>query len=154
MAKLESKTKDNPRLEQRELADGQISLYLEYYLGRQSEPVMDEAGNPVLYQSGKTAGTPKYSVKHIRRKENLNLYLVANPKTPFDKNQNKETLQLAKKIRFEREQELLENKDGYRLRKDRQIDFLQYFQTYIDRIATDSRQFECHTRVQALCKGN
>ena len=132
MAKLESKTKDNPRLEQRELADGQISLYLEYYLGRQSEPVIDEAGNPVLYQSGKMAGTPKYKVKHIRRKENLNLYLVANPKTPFDKNQNKETLQLAKKIRFEREQELLENKDGYRLRKDRQIDFLEYFQTYID----------------------
>jgi len=132
MAKLESKTKDNPRLEQRVLADGRISLYLEYYLGRQSEPVIDEAGDPVLYQSGKMAGTPKYRVKHIRRKENLNLYLVDNPKTPFDKTQNKETLQLAKKIRFEREQELLENKEGYRLRKDRQIDFLQYFQTYID----------------------
>jgi site-specific recombinase XerD len=132
MAKLESKTKDNPRLEQRLLADGRISLYLEYYLGRQSEPVIDEAGDPVLYQSGKMAGTPKYRVKHIRRKENLNLYLVANPKTPFDKTQNKETLQLAKKIRFEREQELLENRDGYRLKKDRQVDFLQYFQTYID----------------------
>lgn len=132
MAKIENKTKDNPRLEQRVMADGRISLYLEYYLGRQSDPVIDEAGNPVLYQSGKMAGTPKYRVKHIRRKENLNLYLVANPKTPFDKNQNKETLKLAKKIRFEREQELLENKDGYRLRKDRQIDFLQYFQTYID----------------------
>ena len=132
MAKLESKTKDNPRLEQRLLADGRISLYLEYYLGRQSEPVIDEAGDPVLYQSGKMAGTPKYRVKHIRRKENLNLYLVANPKTPFDNTQNKETLQLAKKIRFEREQELLENRDGYRLKKDRQIDFLQYFQTYID----------------------
>lgn len=132
MTKLENKTKDNPRLEQRVLADGQISLYLEYYLGRQSEPVIDEAGDPVLYQSGKMAGTPKYRVKHIRRKENLNLYLIANPKTPFDKNQNKETLQLAKKIRFEKEQELLENRDGYRLKKDRQIDFLQYFQTYID----------------------
>jgi len=132
MAKLENKTKDNPRLEQRGLSDGRISLYLEYYLGRQSEPVLDEAGEPVLYQSGKMAGTPKYRVKHIRRKENLNLYLIANPKTPFDKNQNKETLQLAKKIRFEREQELLEKQDGYRLKKDRQIDFMEYFQTYID----------------------
>ena len=132
MAKLESKTKDNPRLEQRLLSDGRISLYLEYYLGRQSEPVYDEAGNPVLYQSGKMAGSPKYRVKHIRRKEILNLYLIANPKTPFDKTQNRETLQLAKKIRFEREQALLENKEGYRLKKDRQIDFLQYFQTYID----------------------
>jgi site-specific recombinase XerD len=132
MAKLENKTKDNPRLEQRELSDGRISLYLEYYLGRQSEPILNEAGEPILYESGKMAGTPKYKVKHIRRKENLNLYLVANPKTPFDRNQNKETLQLAKKIRYEREQELLEKQDGYRLRKDRQIDFLQYFQTYID----------------------
>lgn len=132
MAKLENKTKDNPRLEQRVLSDGRISLYLEYYLGRQSEPVLDEMGEPVLYQSGKMAGTPKYKVRHIRRKENLNLYLIANPKTPFDKNQNKETLQLAKKIRFEREQELLEKQDGYRLKKDRQIDFLEYFQTYID----------------------
>lgn len=132
MAKLENKTKDNPRLEQRELSDGRISLYLEYYLGRQSEPILNEVGEPVLYESGKMVGKPKYRVKHIRRKENLNLYLVANPKTPFDRNQNKETLHLAKKIRYEREQELLEKQDGYRLRKDRQIDFLQYFQIYID----------------------
>lgn len=132
MAKLENKTKDNPRLEQRELADGRISLYLDYYLGRQSEPVLDQAGEPVLYQSGKMTGTPMYKVRHIRRKENLNLYLFANPQTPIERNQNKETLLLAKKIRFEKEQELLENKDGYRLKKDRQIEFMQYFQTYID----------------------
>lgn len=132
MAKIENKTKDNPRLEQRVMADGRISLYLEYYLGRESDPVLDEAGEPVLYESGKMAGTPKYKVKHIRSKESLNLFLVANPKTPFDRNQNRETLQLAKKIRFEKEQELLEKREGFRLKKDRQIDFLQYFQTYID----------------------
>ena len=132
MAKIENKTNDNPRLEQRVMADGRISLYLEYYLGRQSDPVLDEAGEPVLYESGKMAGTPKYKVKHIRSKESLNLFLLANPKTPFDRNQNRETLQLAKKIRFEKEQELLEKREGFRLKKDRQIDFLQYFQTYID----------------------
>lgn len=132
MAKLENKSKDNPRLEQRLLADGQISLYLEYYLGRQSEPVLDEYGEPVLYKSGKMAGTPKYKVKHIRRQENLKLKLVANPRTPIDRENNRQTLQLAKKIRQEREQELLENQEGYRLKKDRQIDFLEYFQTYID----------------------
>ena len=132
MAKLENKSKDNPRLEQRLLADGQISLYLEYYLGRESEPVLDEFGEPVLYEGGKMAGTPKFKVRHIRRKENLNLYLVANPRTPIERNQNKETLQLAKKIRQEREQELLENSEGYRLKKDRQINFLEYFQNYID----------------------
>ena len=132
MAKLENKSKDNPRLEQRLLADGQISLYLEYYLGRESEPVLDEFGEPVLYEGGKMAGTPKFKVRHIRRKENLNLYLVANPRTPIERNHNKETLQLAKKIRQEREQELLENSEGYRLKKDRQINFLDYFQNYID----------------------
>ena len=132
MAKLENKSKDNPKLEQRLLADGQISLYLEYYLGRKSEPLLDEFGEPVLYESGKMIGTPKFKIKHIRRKENLNLYLVANPRTPIDRNQNKQTLQLAKKIRQEREQELLEGKEGYRLKKDRQVDFLDYFQAYID----------------------
>ena len=81
---------------------------------------------------GRKAGTPKFKVKHIRRKENLNLYLVATPRTPIDRQHNKETLQLAKKIRQEREQELLESSEGYRLKKDRQINFLDYFQTYID----------------------
>ena len=102
MAKLENKSKDNPRLEQRLMADGQISLYLEYYLGRQSEPVLDASGEPVLYESGKMAGTPKYKVKHLRRKETLNLYLVASPRTPINRNHNKETLELAKRIRFEK----------------------------------------------------
>ena len=132
MAKLENKSKDNPKLEQRLLSDGQISLYLEYYLGRESEPVLDEFGEPVLYESGKMKGTPKFKVKHLRRKENLNLYLVATPRTPIDRQHNKETLQLAKKIRQEREQELLENSEGYRLKKDRKINFIDYFQTYID----------------------
>ena len=132
MAKLGNKSKDNPKLEQRLLADGQISLYLEYYLGRESEPVLDDFGEPVLYEGGKMVGTPKYKVRHIRRKEILNLYLVAVPRTPIDRAHNKETLQLAKKIRQEREQELLESSEGYRLKKDRQINFLDYFQTYID----------------------
>lgn len=132
MAKLENKSKDNPKLEQRLLADGQISLYLEYYLGRESTPVLDTNGNPVLYESGKMKGTPKYKIKHLRRKENLNLYLIASPRTPIDRNHNKETLQLANKIRQEREQELLESKEGYRLKKDRKVNFLDYFQAYID----------------------
>ncbi len=105
---------------------------MEYYLGRQSEPMLDEHGDPVLYESGKMAGTPKLRVKHIRRKENLNLYLVSSPRTPIERDHNKEVLLLAKKIRQEREQELLEGREGYRLKKDRQIDFLEYFQAYID----------------------
>lgn len=133
MAKLENKTKDNPKLEQRLLADGQISLYLEYYLGRVSEPVLDEFGEPVLYESGKMAGTPKFKVKHIRRKENLNLYLVAKPRTPIDRNHNAQTLQLAEKIRFERQQELLSQEKGYRITKKTKVNLLEYFADFADR---------------------
>ncbi len=53
MAKLENKTKENPKLEQNKLSDGRISLYLEYYLGREEKPVLDENGNQVYYESGK-----------------------------------------------------------------------------------------------------
>ena len=42
MAKLENKTKENPKLEQNKLSDGRISLYLEYYLGREEKPVLDD----------------------------------------------------------------------------------------------------------------
>ena len=133
MAKLENKSKDNPRLEQRLLSDGRISLYLEYYLGRECEPVLDEHGEPALYKSGKMAGKPIFKVKHIRTKENLPFYLIAKPRTPIETQQNKENLDLAKKIRFEREQELKEDKTGIRVKLDnKRINFLSYFQTYID----------------------
>lgn len=147
MAKLTQKTKDNPRLEQREVSGGRISLYLEYYLGRTSELVLDEFGDPVMYERGKMIGTPKYKIKHIRRKEALNLYLLKNPRTPIERQQNKETMELAKRIRYERGQELLEKEEGYRLKKDRDINFLDYFQAYIDRYTKkDKRMIEMALR--------
>lgn len=132
MAKLEKKSKENPKLEQRVLADGRVSLYLEYYDGRISEPVLDEFGDPVLYESGEMAGTPKYKVKHLRHKESLNLYLIAKPRTPVERQMNKETLELAAKIRYEKQQEQLESSKGYRLKANTKIDFLVYFQEYLD----------------------
>ena len=132
MAKIENKTKENPKLEQNKLSGGRISLYLEYYLGREEKPVLDENGNQIYYEDGKMQGKPKFSVKHNRRKENLNLYLIEKPRTPADRQQNKETLEPAIKIRAEREQEFKESMLGYRLKKDRTINFLDYFQSYID----------------------
>ncbi|RQE03371.1 site-specific integrase [Prevotella intermedia] len=132
MAKLENKAKENPKLEQNVLADGRISLYLEYYLGREETPVLDDNGNPVLYETGKMMGKPKVHIKHNRRKENLQLYLIAKPRTPAERQQNKETLELAAKIRAEREQQFKESMLGYRLKKDRNINFLDYYQAYID----------------------
>ena len=132
MAKLENKAKENPKLEQNVLADGRVSLYLEYYLGREETPVLDDNGNPVLYETGKMMGKPKVHIKHNRRKENLQLYLIAKPRTPEERQQNKETLALAAKIRAEREQQFKESMLGYRLKKDRNINFLDYYQAYID----------------------
>lgn len=131
MVKIKSAIKDNPKLEQSILSDGRISLYLEYYLGRESKPVLDEYDNPVLYDSGKMKGRPKIKVTHKRSKESLNLYLIQNPRTPIERTQNKQTLELARKIRAEREQQLLEQGKGYRLKRH-DINFIDYFQTYID----------------------
>lgn len=77
-------------------------------------------------------GKPKFAIKHHRRKENLSLYLIEKLRTPAERQQNKETLELAVKIRAEREQEFKESMLGYRLKKDRNVNFLDYFQAYIN----------------------
>ena len=84
----------------------------EYYLGREEKPVLDENGNQVYYESGKMQGRPKFAIKHHRRKENLSLYLIDKPRTPAERQQNKETLELAMRIRAEREQEFKESMLG------------------------------------------
>ena len=99
----------NPRLLKKLVKnDTEYSLYLEYQMGYNRDN-----------------GTS------IRKKESLSLYLLASPRTPIQRQQNKETLELAKKIRFEREQEFLDNREGYRLKKEKGINFLDYYQSYI-----------------------
>lgn len=127
MAKIENKSRQNPKLVQVELQDGRASLSLEYYLGRSETPVLDENGEPVLYDTGPSKGRVKYSIKHIRRREKLNLYIWLKPRSAQERLQNKNTLQLAEKIRFEKEQEFLESREGYRLKGDTEVDFLKYF---------------------------
>ena len=117
MAKNDAKVTDNPKLKQKLLSDGNYSLYLDYYLGRVN--VKDEV-------------TGEVTSKVQRKREFLHLTLLATPRTPIERQQNKETLSLAQKIRFEREQELKDSLYGYRLKKDREINFIDYFQAYID----------------------
>ena len=131
MAKIENRKKQNPKLQQSELCDGRASLYLEYYLGRTETPVLDEDGNQVFYTEGAMAGKPKYQIKHSRKKENLNLYIWLHPRNQQERMQNKNTLALAEKIRFEREQSFLEDREGYRLRKDMDEDFLEFCNEFI-----------------------
>ena len=118
MAKNDVKVGDNPKLKQKIMSDGNLSLYLDYYLGRVN--VLDEV-------------TGEIKSKVQRKREFLHLTLLANPRTPLERQQNKDTEALAKKIRFEREQELKEERLGYRLSKSQEINFLTYFQNYIDR---------------------
>ena len=92
----------------------------------------DEAGNPVLYETGPMKGKPKYKVTHHRKKENLNYYLLAHPRKPADKEKNRQTLALAEKIRFEKEQQFKESQTGYRIMQNKDVNFYDYFQSYID----------------------
>lgn len=117
MAKLEIKAKENPKLGSSKLSDGRLSLYLEYYLGRH-EWIDEETG--------------KTKVKHDRKKETLSLYLISNPKTPIERQTNKETLELANKIRFEREQEFKESRQGFRLKSSKKINFFDFMTAYYD----------------------
>lgn len=123
---------DNPKLGAKILSDGRESLFLDYYLGFHIA---------ISQKSGK-----EYKrVEHKR--EYLSLYLWQAPRTPFERQHNKETMELAKKIRFEQGQELLDNVKGYRLKKDREINFLEYFQTYIERYTKkDIRMIESALR--------
>lgn len=108
---------DNPKLGAKILSDGRESLFLDFYFG---------------YQKVYSEKLDREIIRKDRKRDFLKLYLWQAPRTPIERKQNKETLELAKKIRFERGQELLESVEGYRLKKDRDIDFLSYFQTYID----------------------
>lgn len=130
MVKIETKNKQNPKLVQTTLKDGRASLALEYYLGRSESPVLDDEGNQVFYTSGAMSGKPKYKVKHNRKRENLNLYIWIHPRSPQERTQNRNTLALAEKIRFEREQEFLEDREGYRLKKEKEVDLLRYFRKH------------------------
>ena len=68
---------ENPKLGACILANGTQSLFLEYYLGY----TKDENGK----------------IKKRRKLETLKLYLSASPKTPVERMQNKQTLELDKK---------------------------------------------------------
>ena len=100
------------------MSDGRESLFLDFYLG---------------FEMAISSKSGKEYKKVNNKREFLKLYLWQAPRTPLERQQNKETMELAKKIRFERGQQLLESTEGYRLKKDRDINFLDYFQSYIDK---------------------
>lgn len=114
---IEGNSGDNPKLMGRALSDGRDSLYLEFYFGKRE--VTSKNGN--TYQ------------KSERQNEMLGLYLWQAPRTPEERKMNRETLEIAKRIRFERGQQLLESAEGYRLKKDRDINFLDWLEDYYNK---------------------
>lgn len=132
MQRQVNRAKENPKIMQRPLKDGRIALYLEYYFGRTQEQKRDSSGQPLFYPVGtKMAGHPVYIIHHNRRKKELKLYLIAKPKTPEERERNKEILLLAQKIRQEEEQALLNDTMGYRLDTYRNANIISFFETYI-----------------------
>ncbi len=55
---------------------------------------------------------------------------MLHPRNTQERLQNRNTLVLAEKLRFEHEQEFLEDREGYRLKKERQRDFLEFYRDF------------------------
>lgn len=114
---ISTDTTDNPKLGAKVLSDGRESLFLDYYLGYRME-WSERLGKEVA--------------KKDRKREYLSLYVWQAPRIPMERQQNKETLELAKRLRFERSQQLLDDTEGYRLKKDRDINFLDWMWAYYE----------------------
>lgn len=86
---------------------GRISLFLEIYKG--------------------AIKTPNGRVKNLRDYEYLDLYLIDKPKTPIDKQQNKDNLQLAESIKAKRELEIKNGLYGFTNEFKQNTNFIDYF---------------------------
>jgi integrase/recombinase XerD len=92
---------------------GSISLFLEIYKG--------------------TSKSPDGKVKNIRDYEYLNLYLIDKPKSPFDKQHNKDTLQLAESIKAKRELEIKNGQYGFVNKFKQSTNFIEYFTAQMEK---------------------
>jgi len=98
------------KLRQRAISGNRKSLYLDFY-----PPIIHpETGKPT-------------------RREFLGLYIYEKPKTPIDKQHNKETLQLAENIRAKRQIEIQAGDYGFLNAKLKaETDFVQYFKQIVE----------------------
>ncbi|WP_167616708.1 site-specific integrase [Maribellus sediminis] len=102
----------NVRLRGKKLANGKISLYLDYYVGyTKSEANM---------------------IKTKRKIEYLKIYLFEPPKSPEERQKNRENLELAQNIRNKRESERLHNPEGFISPQKKKVNFFDFCQNYED----------------------
>lgn len=126
---------DNPKLMGQELSDGRISLYLEAYLGYEQ----------AVSKNGKT-------YKKIKRyNERLGLYLWTAPRSRAERDENRVTLERAKVIRFERSQDLLSDRAGYRVRRSSaKVNLIDWLLGL--KYPTTSRAEKAHAALLAMCR--
>ena len=102
----------NVRLRGKKLANGKVSLYLDYYVGY-SKNVDD-------------------TIKTKRKIEYLKIYLFDKPKSQVERQKNKENLDLAQNIRNKRESERLHNPEGFISPQKKKTNFFDFCQNYED----------------------
>ena len=115
---ISKESTDNPKIGAKILSDGRESLFLDFYFGYS-----------VVYDETKGKNITKIN----RKREYLKLYLWQSPRTPIERQQNKETLTLAKCIRNERAQHLLNEQKGYGIIKKSKTNLLSYFQDFVEK---------------------
>jgi len=99
--------------QRKQTKSGSISLFLEIYKG--------------------TTTTPEGKIKNLRDYEYLNLYLIDKPKTPIDKQHNKDTLQLAESIKAKRELEIKNGLYGFTSEFKQSTNFVDYFTALMEK---------------------
>ena len=99
--------------QRKQTKSGSISLFLEIYKGT------------TITQEGK--------IKNLRDYEYLNLYLIDKPKTPIDKQHNKDTLQLAESIKAKRELEIKNGLYGFVNDFKQSTNFIDYFRGQMEK---------------------
>jgi integrase len=90
-------------LRSKKLADGRLSLYLDYY-------------PPVKGPNGR-----------FTRREFLNRYLYSKPKNSLEKSTNEANKLFAETLRLKREKEILNEQDGIFNSSNKKVDFIEFF---------------------------
>ena len=108
----------NPKLKGKLLQGGTVSLFLEFNFGQK------------------------------RTKSALGLTLFQKPQNPIEKQQNKDTLELAERIAFERGQEMLEKERGYRVPRRRKLNYLDLLDDFVKGCRDTLRSHDSMARMQ------
>lgn len=108
----------NPKLGAKLLSDGRASLFLDFYFGF-----------TMVYSERLDKMVPKKQ----KRREFLNLYIWQKPRTPQQRQENKDNIAVADTIRRKRANEIEEPEKKEAMKKKKtSVNFLAFFQEYLE----------------------